>query len=137
MSSIRRRRLTASPLFSESNDSNIAVNAPYVFSFDERATPSEKYAPFNSLKITNNTDQDIKVRINQSPSSEIILQGGTIQTFDSSSVPAVRSLYVENVGSQSISVGGVLVEVQRVAVDNDDLLQKGVELLFGTNRRAV
>ena len=128
----RRRELTGSPQFKKKNTSALPASGTTVFSFDERATASEKYAPFNKLVLINNSAVNLEFHINQDPNNVVDVPKGTIRALDSGSAPAVRSVRVVNLNSTTqAQANTIIVQVERVVLNTQDIVGGIVRKIFG------
>jgi len=100
-----------SPLFETSNESAILANAVYSVVLDEK-TNYGKYTPFNFVLIQNNSGQKVRLIVNDSVRK--IIPAGTIQTFDASTIPAIWSIRVQNLGTVSVAEDEIQVSFQKV-----------------------
>jgi hypothetical protein len=101
-----------SPLFETSNAGVITVNSIYNVVLDER-TNYGKYTPFNFVLVQNNSGQRVRLIVNDSVRK--IIPAGTIQTFDASTIPAIWSIRVQNVGVANINADEIQVSFQKVS----------------------
>jgi len=100
-----------SPLFEESNEAIVAVNANFNILIDER-TNFGKYLPFNFVLVQNNSSERVRLVVNDSVRK--IVPAGTIQTFDASTIPAIWSLRLQNLGVANIAVEELQVSFQKL-----------------------
>lgn len=126
-----KRKYLGSPVFPFTNSGSINASAQTTFDFSKRAQAYEKYAPFNSITITNDSSQNIKVYVNQNPTNSVFVPAGVIKTFDKKSYPAIWSATVENVGSSAISANEINIEVQKEVIDGQTVVSKVAERVFG------
>jgi len=91
-----------SQLYELSNPSILLTNEIYSINLDETTTYG-KYVPFNFALLQNNSSEKVRLIINDTIRK--IVPAGTIQTFDASTIPAIWSIRVQNLGSNSIAVG--------------------------------
>jgi len=101
-----------SPLFETSNTDAILSSAIYNVVLDER-TNYGKYTPFNFVLVQNNSGQKVRLIVNDSVRK--IIPAGTIQTFDSSTIPAIWSIRVQNLGAVQIAADEIQVSFQKVS----------------------
>ena len=101
-----------SPLFETSNSGAILSGEFMNVVLDER-TNYGKYTPFNFVLIQNNSSQRVRLIVNDSVRK--IIPAGTIQTFDSSTIPAIWSIRVQNLGAVAIAAEEMQVSFQKVS----------------------
>lgn len=135
MQNNRTRQFGGSPIFTGGSESDtLASGETAVYDFSKNASASEKYAPFNFLKVYNtDTSNDLKIKINQDDDKEVLVTAGTVQTFDSQSFPAIHSILVENIGDSSNS--SYRIEVQKEVVNTQDIISGAVAWVFGMNSK--
>jgi len=114
------RTYEASPIFSFKNTSTILTTKNWIIDFENDDTTSQKYMPFNNVQITNNSDEDIYFYPNQDSTRAKLVPSGTIITFDSKVIPALRSLKIYNASATTVSANEIEVAVWKegVTVDN-------------------
>ena len=89
-----------------------ALAVDEVFFVDLEKMPYGKYLPFNFVMVTNNSEQRIRLIINDSV--RIIILPGTSWTFDSATLPAVWSLKLQNKGTASTNDNEVYLSFQKI-----------------------
>lgn len=87
---------------------NIANN--YVWQIPIWKQPYQKYIPYNYIYISNNTDKNLTLAINNQEFKTIY--SGTIETFDAQVYPAIRSINIIN-ESGADATGEIEIIVQR------------------------
>ena len=100
-----------SPLFEVTNDSSLAANSIFNVNLDEQ-TNYGKYTPYNFVLVQNNSLQRVRLIVNDSVRK--IIPAGTIQTFDASTIPAIWSIRVQNLGASAINADELSVSFQKV-----------------------
>jgi hypothetical protein len=116
-----RRSASGSPNFPH-NAGALLTGAVTIIDFNIRASRQSKYAPFNRLKIINNSSYDIIIYINQDTNNAYVIPAGTIESINKESIPALWSVKIENIGSGTIASGEVRLEVQKEIITPQDLL---------------
>jgi hypothetical protein len=137
-----RRSLLGSPRFKQRNSGTITTGSFAVFDFAKDPTqatpqPSQKYAPFNSATITNDSSYDIIAYVDGDLDNGVFIASGTIKTLDKLSLPAVRRFLVENLGSGSITANQLTFEVQKTVADTDSLVSGVLQSVNEWMTRAV
>jgi len=89
-----------------------SLNVNDVYYINLEAMPYGKYLPFNFLMVENNSQQKVRIVINDSVRK--IVFPGTIMTFDSATIPAIWSIKVINKGSDVINDGEVIISFQKI-----------------------
>lgn len=130
LSTQARRSSLGSPLYRESVGA-LNASASTVLDLAPEASSAARYAPFNFVQITNNSSQDVEVRLNQDDEAVLFVPANTIQTLDQTTAPAVRSIRVTNVGASATSASEVQIVYQRTVVTGETLLQRGARAVFG------
>jgi len=130
------RKYLGSPTFPLKNVA-ILTGATTVLDFSKRATASEKYAPFNTFTITNDSTENISVAVNQNENNTIFIPAGVIKSFDKKSYPAVYSFAVTNLGSGTISADEITIEVQKEVIDGETIISSVANKILGVGRGFV
>lgn len=123
------RKFGPSPLFSAQNSSAIAASSIWYYDFSEQESASQKYLPFDSVIVTNNSSHTIKFYPNQDKRFKLVA-AGSIAVFDKNSIPALRTFKIENVGSGEISANQLEVAVQRETIGGETAFQKAHKFFF-------
>lgn len=124
------RKFRPSPIFSFSNSGTIASNGTDIFDFGEDNTASQKYLPFNNLRIVNNSSEDIKVYINQNRNKFVLVTANSISLATPDVFPAIRTVLIENVGSGTIAVGEISIVAYKNNVTPELVTQRAHEKIF-------
>jgi hypothetical protein len=121
-----REALTASPFFNYTSVS-MAAGVRINVSWETEAPTSMSYLPFNLVTITNASASAVKLYVNQSPTSVVLIPAGTVRTLSSSAIPALSSFGLENAGTVTIDADEVVITCSRQAATQDFLVQQRVE----------
>jgi hypothetical protein len=118
------RKYGTSPIFRTYNTSAISAGGFFVHDFEISTAASEKYFPLNYLKITlNDNSNPMLLYINGDKTATDYIAPGTFISYDKDSIPAFRSVKLENIGSGEIAINAVQIVAQRVAVTTQDIAQ--------------
>lgn len=126
----QRRAYTGSPVFRDSVPA-LTSNAVTVLDLAPENSSAARYAPFNFVQVINNGSQDVEVYLNQSDESVLYVPANTIQTVDSSTAPATRSIRVKNVGSGSTSANEVQIIYQKTVVTGESIIGGLARSIYG------
>lgn len=124
------RTYKVSPIFSFKNSTTILTTAEYLFDFESEQPRTLKYLPFNLTRISNNTNEDIEVYVNQNRDKVIFIPSGITTTVPSDVAPSVSSILVKNVGSGTIAINGIRIFVQRDKVTVDQIVKRAHSTIF-------
>lgn len=99
--------------------------------FAQNAVASQKYAPFNFITVTNNSEHALELWVNGNETGAKRIPANAVRTFDKKSIPALNIAVIKNVGSGATSGSGdVIVEVQKEVVDQETIISKVANKLF-------
>lgn len=120
--------------FRFSNANTIASSGLYLVDFesDERAT--QKYLPFDNLRIINNSSYEIIAYINQDNNNSYLIPSGTIFNADSTIIPAIRYIKILNNGSGNITANQVSISVMKEGAKADTIAQGLHQFIFSTKK---
>ena len=125
------RKFSVSPIFSFSNTSALAIGKELLFDFATSKPKSEKYLPFNTGRILNNSDEDIIIYVNQNRDRPLKIPANTIQPIDATIFPSISSLIVLNNSTTSeISINEINFIASKDNVTTDLLAKRVHKLLF-------
>ncbi len=123
------RKYEASPIFTFKN-SELNASGQEIIDFGQQDETTQKYIPFNALRIVNNSSSDIKFYPNQRESG-MLIPAGTIMTFDSSTLPAIRSVKIVNNDSvNAISADAIQIDVWREGIEMVNVFRKIHKALY-------
>lgn len=108
-----------SPIFEFKNAGAIATTKEVLFDFHRDTPATAKYGAFNSIRISNDSDENIILYPNQNRSRAIFLASGTVTSVDRKTIPALRSVIVYNSSATSISANEIRIEVWKEGVVMD------------------
>lgn len=111
-----------SPIFPFKN-SSLTAGSYELFDFETDNTITQKYLPFTSMQIINNSNEEIYIYINQGSNAKAI-PSGTIITFERGIIPALRSVKIYNAGSGTIAENEVEISVWKEGVTVDQAFKK-------------
>jgi len=117
------RTYEASPIFSFRNEA-ITTLSQWLIDIHSDEPTSGKYGTFTNLSITNNSNYDIYVYLNQFKKDTKVIPAGTIITFDRKTIPALRSLIIYNSGAGTINANEVEVAVWKEGITQDQAFAK-------------
>jgi len=137
MATRTRRKFAGSPIFTGgSENDSISSGSIVVYDFAKNAAQSEKYAPFNFIKIINNdTSNDLTVKINQDDDKTVSVPAGTIIDYDGESFPAIWGVQVKNEGTGTNSA--FRLEVQKEVINTQDVVSGVAGKVFGFSKKDV
>lgn len=130
------RQFSVSPLQPFSNTAIISASGIFLVDTELDAPTGAvagsafKYAPFNNLRIVNNSNYDVICYPNQQRSQGILIPTKTSQTIDNSAVKGFSSVLIENVGAGDIAISEIKVLLWKDAVTSDTLIKRAHEVLF-------
>ncbi len=132
MSSYNRQHGT-SPTYSYSNSAEISASAITTIDLEIDFPQSQKYMPLNMVNIINNSqDCDIKIYINQSENSSIVIARKSTVQIDKAVFPAIRSFKVENLSSDTaIAIGELNILSWKEGVTFESVFQRMHRRLSG------
>ena len=103
-------KASESPLLELTNTAVIPAGGVFRISLEQ--FPYDKYLPFNFCMIQNVSAERVRFIVNDSVRFSV--PAGVIQTFDSSTIPAVWSFQVNNLGANNIDENDIVVTFQKV-----------------------
>ena len=135
------RKFQVSPLFPFSNSATISAstsspNNVFLIDFeldnpDGYASASAfKYAPFNNLRIVNNSGADVIIYPNQRREQGILVAKGTSQNIDNQAVKGFSSVLIENIDTGDITAKQLRVLLWKDNVNTDSILKRMHNTLF-------
>jgi len=109
-----RKNYSGSDWFQYKNDSSIDAEGTRVIDFRSERQ-AKNYLPFDTIEISNNSNQDINVHLNQDEDSIIFVQSNGSKSFDYN---ALRSVLIENLdSSNSIDAEKIVVQARARPID--------------------
>ena len=124
------RVYAASPSYQWTNAAITDSNQLNV-SWETYNSDSQKYLPFNFIRIVNNGEDDINFYPNQNTDFIILVPKGTIITIDERTVPALRSFAIKRTGTTNITANKIIVNCSRQAQSTDSIVSRLHERLLG------
>lgn len=125
------RTYEVSPIFSFQNENDILANKDIVIDFASSKKATQKYLPFNTMQIINNSASSIIVYINQRRDKPLLIPNGTIFPINPSIAPAISSVVIKNNSTTAtISVNEIQLLVSKDNVTTDLLAKKLHKLLL-------
>lgn len=116
----REKYREQSPLY-RFPQTNLAIGASFLTNLDR--TPFWKYLPFNFLQVTNSTDRTLLIITDVG--SVKAIPANTILSFDSETLPAFRTVQIQN-ASGVLATGDIELIVQKVKSYKDVIREKGI-----------
>lgn len=109
-----KRRFKVSPLFSTSNNTQIAVGQKFIFTLDER------FIPYDDILMVNLSSEDCTIQINGADNQP--LPRGNRANLD---FKTIRQLAVVNNGTATITANQIKVNYRNTGHEGRDIISKG------------
>lgn len=124
------RDFEASPFFQWKNNNALSSGSKVGIDWEFYNTKSKKYLPFNTTRIINNGEYDINFYPNKNEDNPILVVKGTIISLDKSSLPALSSFLIENLGDADITANKIVVTNSREGQTQDSVISRLHQKLF-------
>ena len=130
------REFDRSPIFQFTNSGTIVAGATHLIDIHSDNTKTKKYGAFSNLRITNNSDEDIMMYINQNRNKGIFIASKSIIEMDANVLGGgVISFIVENLhATTTISANEIRTEVWKEGVTTDSTVKEAHKLLHSAFR---
>ena len=120
--------------FRFSNASTISTGATYLIDFESEDRASQKYLPFDNIRIINSSSYDVILYVNQDANNTFLIPAGTIFNADSNITPSIRYVKIVNNGSGTITANQISVSVLKEGQKADTIAQGLHQFIFSTKK---
>jgi len=117
------REFGASPSFIWKN-AEIAVANQINVSWETYNTASQKYLPFNYVRIVNNGEADIWFYPNQDTSNPHYITKGSIVSYDRRTIPALSSFAVKRATATTITADKIIISCSKELEGTDSIVAR-------------
>jgi len=118
-----------SPIYQWSNSSNITAGSKTGISWAEYDATSQKYLPFDTISIVNNSSVNLMFYINQD--KPLYIPAGVIKDIPRQLVPALHSFLIENLDdTDAVAENEIYVTCVKEGITTDNLFSSLHQRLF-------